>query len=85
MVTAGESAKSATEGTKERTPIVVDMGSQRRSRVRQLRQGRGRLMEEVSTLLNELRVDGAISASAQPVVVVVRERSARTLLWPLTR
>lgn len=66
------------------TPIVVDIGTQRPKRIKQLRQGRGKLMDEINLLLNELRADGAISSSAQPVIVVVRERTpARSLLWPL--
>jgi hypothetical protein len=41
-------------------------------------------MEQVNSLLDELRTEGSISASAQPVVVVVRQRRrTRSLLWPL--
>jgi hypothetical protein len=40
-------------------------------------------MDEVNSLLDQLRTDGALGASAQPVVVVVRERRPRSLLWPL--
>jgi hypothetical protein len=41
-------------------------------------------MEQVNTLIDELRTDGSISEGAQPVVVVVRQRRRpRSLLWPL--
>ena len=65
-------------------PIIVDIGKKRRKQIKQLRQGRGKLIDEINDLLEELRTAGSISASAQPVVVVVQEkRKARSLMWPL--
>jgi hypothetical protein len=42
-----------------------------------LRKGKGRLLEEVSGCLEELKAAGTISANAQPVIVVVREKRRR--------
>ena len=64
---AGTTDKSA-------DPIVVDIGKQRRKRVKQLRKGGGKLMDEVHAAIGELRRSGSISGSAQPVIVIVRER-----------
>jgi len=84
MAAAAESGKALSEAATDKGPIIVDMGSQRRARVRQLRRGRGKLMDEVNSVLAELRTDGSISASAQPVVVIVRQRRrSRSVLWPL--
>jgi uncharacterized protein DUF6200 len=69
--------------TTSQSPVVVDMGKKSRKQIKQLREGRGRLMAEVADLLEELRVAGTISASAQPVVVVVRQRRKAALMWPL--
>lgn len=65
-------------------PLIVDMGKKRRKQIKQLREGRGKLMDKINGLLEELRTAGSISASATPVVVVVREkRKTRSLMWPL--
>jgi uncharacterized protein DUF6200 len=67
-------------------PIVVDMGKQRRKLVKRLRRGTGKLMDEVNNTIDGLKSAGTISASAQPVVVVVysnrRSGSANLLRWP---
>ena len=84
MAPAAESTKMLSETATDKGPVIIDLGSQRRRRVRQLRRGRGKLMEEVNSVLAELRTDGSIAASAQPVVVIVRQRRrSRSVLWPL--
>jgi hypothetical protein len=65
-------------------PVVVDMGKKPRKQIRQLRKGHGKLMMRVNDVLAELRTAGSISALAQPVVIVVRQRpKSRAVLWPL--
>jgi hypothetical protein len=64
-------------------PVVVDMGKKSRKQIKQLREGRGKLMTEVAGVLEELRIAGTISASAQPVVIVLRQRRKSPLMWPL--
>lgn len=58
-------------------PIVVDIGRQRRKRVKQLRQGGGKLMDDVQAAIGELRRTGSISGTVQPVIVIVREKPRR--------
>ena len=45
--------------------------------MQQLREGRGKLMAEVNTLIDELRQAGSISTSAQPVIIVVPASASR--------
>lgn len=82
---APESTKADTSKTAETTsaPVVVDMGKKPRKQIRQLREGRGKLLLEVNDILDELRTAGSISSLAQPVVIVVRQRPKKTALWPL--
>ena len=61
-------------------PIVLDLGKQRKKRVKELRRGEGRLMDEVNASIEELRTAGALAADAQAVVVVVREKRRKTRL-----
>ncbi|WP_159718332.1 DUF6200 domain-containing protein [Geminicoccus flavidas] len=53
--------------------VIIDMGEHSRRRVRQLRRGEGRLMEKVEDALADLEEQGVIQASAQRVVIVVRQ------------
>ena len=56
------------------TPIVLDLGKQRRRRIKDLRRGEGKLMDEVNASIDELRTAGALAADAQAVVIIVREK-----------
>jgi hypothetical protein len=64
-------------------PVVLDLGKQRRKRIKQLRRGEGKLMDEINASIEELRTAGALSATAQPVVIVVRQKRRRTRGLPL--
>lgn len=65
-------------------PVIVDMGKKTKKQIKQLRKGRGKLLDAVNDTLHELRTAGSISASAQPVVIVVRQRpTLKSVLWPL--
>lgn len=61
-------------------PIVLDLGKQRRKRVKELRRGEGRLMDEVNASIEELRTAGALAADAQAVILVVREKRRKSRL-----
>ena len=58
--------------------VIVDFGTKKRGQVQQLRDGRGKLLEEVELLIDELKSDNRISESAQPVIIIVKERSKKT-------
>lgn len=66
-------------------PVVIDLGKKSRKQVKQLREGRGKLLLEVNDVVAELRKTDSLS-SGQPVVVVVRPKRRardRSILWPL--
>lgn len=64
-------------------PIIIDLGRHRRKQIKRLREGTGKLLDEVLQSIHELKTAGRISESAQPVVVVVREKKkARNWMLP---
>ncbi|MGY8823154.1 MAG: DUF6200 domain-containing protein [Candidatus Latescibacterota bacterium] len=59
-------------------PVVIDLGKRKAKSIKRLRKGKpGRLIDEVQECLEELRSNDVISESAQPVVIIVREKSKR--------
>jgi hypothetical protein len=75
---AADTADESTTATRGPAPIVLDFGKHRRKAIKRLRRGEGRLMDDVNSALEELRVAGALSENAQPVIVVVRQRRRRS-------
>jgi hypothetical protein len=62
--------------------LVVDVRKrQKRSRIRDLRRGEGRLLEQVKEMVADLRKEHAIEGKVQPIVLVVRERERRMRLF----
>lgn len=57
--------------------IIIDLGKQRARRVKRLRKGRGKLMDDVNVAIAELQESEAIPAGAQVVVVVVQRKARR--------
>jgi hypothetical protein len=74
-----------TADTPERSaPVVLDLGKQRRKQIKQLRRGEGRLLDDINGAIEELRTVGTLGASAQPVVIIVREKRRKTKsMFPL--
>ena len=67
-------------------PILIDLGRKSRKNINRVRDGEGKLMVEIQDTIDELRTNGTMSESAQPVIIIVREkRSSRAInrLWPL--
>jgi uncharacterized protein DUF6200 len=58
-------------------PLIVDLGKKSRKNVKRLRDGKGKLMNEVQGVLSELRANGKLSSDAQPVLIIVRQRPRR--------
>lgn len=63
------------------TPIVISLGKQKRKRLRQLKRGRGKLMDEVMDVVEQvqanLRGTGADGKVVVPVVMVYRQKRRR--------
>ena len=81
--TASASGRSGDHGeaASAQGAIVVDLGKKRRKQIRRARQGRGKLMDQMQTVLEDLRANGTIAAGAQPVLMVVRQRRRRNSRW----
>jgi hypothetical protein len=73
-------AQNEVEGTH---PLVIDLGKHKRKRIRDLRRGRaGRLLDEVQACIEDLKAEKKVSESAQPIIIVVREkRKKRSWGW----
>lgn len=69
-----ETQKVTAQEPAANTPVVIDLGKKSRKRVRALRRGEGPLLEEVGAAIEELKAAGTVSASAQPLIVVVRQK-----------
>jgi hypothetical protein len=54
-------------------PIIVKLGRQSRKRIKSLSEGHGKLFDEVMATVEELRKNGQISDSAQPLIFVVKQ------------
>jgi uncharacterized protein DUF6200 len=78
-----DAAKAAAETAGSSAPLIVDLGKHRRKDIKQLREGRGKLLADVTSCIEELKTAGAVAAGAQPVVIIVRERRRKNVLWPL--
>lgn len=63
--------------TDTKAPIIIDLGKQRRKKVKDLRSGTGRLAETLNGCLDELRTAGTLAPNSQTVVVIVRQRRRR--------
>jgi len=75
---------SGTTDNDFQSPVIVDLGSRKRSSVKKLCVGEGPLVDELKGCLEELRASGSIAPGAQPIVLVVRERAKRrSMLWPV--
>lgn len=69
---------TTSDNADQSAPIVIDLGKKSRKRVRKLRKGKsGRLTDKVTEVIGQMKEAGAIPASAQPVVIIVRERKRK--------
>jgi hypothetical protein len=88
MATASQEKAEAGKSEAAKTPpepIIIDLGKQKRSKVRRLRKGRGPLFAKVLETHEELRAQEVVDSSARPIIVVVnakkRGRRWRTRFW----
>jgi hypothetical protein len=59
----------------------VDLGKKRRKDVKRLRKGEGKLFDQVTSTLHELKAAGTISGNAEPVILVVRQKRGGKNGW----
>lgn len=58
-------------------PIIIDLGKEKKRRIRDLKRGRGRLMAEVAAVLSEVRAglgDDADGKQLVPVVLIYKKK-----------
>jgi len=72
-----EPGKAVHDASKFAAPVIVDLGSAKKSQIRDLGKGQGKLTERVLGVLEELRTDGTIDSHALPVIVIVRKKAGR--------
>ena len=61
-------------------PIVIDLGKTRRKRIKQLKRGRGRLMDEIRQAVNDVRINLSEEDQGKefvPVVLLYRSKRKR--------
>jgi hypothetical protein len=80
MATPGAAAATAGEPREQdkagKSPqiIIVDLDEAQPAKlVKRLRKGKGKLMRKVERIVGDLVAQGTVKATAQPVVIVVRE------------
>lgn len=60
------------------TPIVVDLGSRSKKAIRRLKEGRGKLMAQVSDTVEQVRSSlGEEDKEIVPVVIVYRKKASK--------
>lgn len=58
------------------TPIVIDLGKRSKKSIRNLKEGRGKLMAEVGDTIEQIRATlGSQGAEIVPVVLVYRQKT----------
>jgi len=72
MATTGTVMETESSTT---SPVIVKLGRQSRKRVKALADGRGKLFAQVMETVEELQKSGQISASAQPIIFIVKQES----------
>jgi uncharacterized membrane protein YgcG len=61
-------------------PVIIDLGKEKKGRIKDLKRGRGRLMAEVAAVLNEVRAglgDDAANKQLVPVVLIYKKKNRR--------
>jgi hypothetical protein len=63
--------------TEELNPVFIDLGKKKKKAVKQLRNGKGKLVGQIQSSLTDLKNAGTIPVTAQPVIIVIREKRRR--------
>ena len=72
-----ESVDRDTNGGAITQQFVIDLGKQTRKRVKRLRKGQGKLANDVTATISNLRSKGELGENAVPIIFVVREKPKR--------
>lgn len=61
-------------------PVIIDLGKEKKGRIKDLKRGRGRLLAEVAAVLNEVRAslgDEAGDKQLVPVVLIYKKKTRK--------
>jgi hypothetical protein len=61
--------------------LLIDLGKHSKKQIKRLRQGTGKLIDEVQRCMQELQAAGTVPETAQPVVILVRQKQGRLRLF----
>lgn len=83
-----EDVQQVESGAEVTAPIIVDLGKQRRRRIKRLKKGRGKLWDEVADVLAEIEDSLGEEAEGKVLVPVVlvygkKDRKSRRASFPL--
>lgn len=77
-----QSESSKPKKPKKANTIILEFGRQKKKRIRDLREGRGRMFRKVQRAISELQEAGEVGDFVQPVIVIVKQkRSSRKGFW----
>jgi Family of unknown function (DUF6200) len=74
-------ASAVPEGTTGIAPIIIDLGKEKKKRIKDLKRGRGRLMAEVASVLSEVRAGIGNDADGKQLVPVVLIYKKKNRKW----
>jgi hypothetical protein len=57
--------------------LIVDIGKRKRSDVKKLRRGKGKLVSRVQDTIEDLKSSGELDPSAQTVVIIVEKKERK--------
>ena len=67
---------------KKANTVILEFGRQKKDRIRDLQEGKGRMFRHVLKTISELQKAGEVGDSVQPVIVIVKQkRSSSKSLW----
>ena len=75
----------ASTDPKDHDTIVVDLGCKSMKQIKRLRKGKGKLLDKVKQCIAELRASGTVTGTAQPVVIVIKEKSVVSNMMGMMR
>lgn len=73
--------RSANNKSEEANTIIIEFGSQKKDKIRDLREGRGRIFKEVARTISDLQKAGEASDSVQPIIVIVKQKRSSKGMW----
>jgi hypothetical protein len=83
MSTTAPSPKPLAQAVDGSAPVLLDLGQQKPKAVKRLRKGKGKLFDDVLATIEELKTVGTISATAQPLIVLVEKKPTAKSLFPM--